>query len=63
MATIAPEIILKQLQTLKNHPTPDLKRVDHSLAFSYFPSRDGTDSNLLILLHGLGRLILSLNTP
>ncbi|GAA5972566.1 hypothetical protein JCM11641_001902 [Rhodosporidiobolus odoratus] len=54
MATTAPEIILKRLQTLKNHPTPDLKRVDRSLVFDHFPSRDGIDSNLLILLHGLG---------
>ncbi|GAA6062228.1 hypothetical protein JCM10212_000807 [Sporobolomyces blumeae] len=38
----------------RSHPRPDLSQVDRRLRCSYAPSRDGVDSNLLILLHGLG---------
>ncbi|BGP19207.1 hypothetical protein JCM10213_002097 [Rhodosporidiobolus nylandii] len=70
MATEQPEITLKPVRTLKNHPKPDFRAVSPVLRHSYSPSRDGTDSNLLILFHGLGdtlapfaRLGQSFNLP
>ncbi|GAA5950173.1 hypothetical protein JCM3765_004226 [Sporobolomyces pararoseus] len=49
---------------------PKLKEVDRKLEFSYSPSPDGVDSNLLIFFHGLGdtfkpfaQLGKSLNLP
>ncbi|GAA5892340.1 hypothetical protein JCM6882_003642 [Rhodosporidiobolus microsporus] len=71
MASTAPEITLKHAATLKNHPPPKLASISPSLAhFKYAPSRDGTDSNLLVLFHGLGdtaqpffQLGQSLNLP
>lgn len=41
-----------QESTLKVKPAP--KPGGIPLEFVYFPSNDGTDENLLILLHGLG---------
>ncbi|KIJ16351.1 hypothetical protein PAXINDRAFT_132259 [Paxillus involutus ATCC 200175] len=52
----------------RRKPTPDSSRIP--LTFSYAPSDDGTDENILILLHGLGdshlpfaKLGQSLNLP
>ncbi|GAA5837236.1 hypothetical protein JCM11251_004942 [Rhodosporidiobolus azoricus] len=71
MTNSAPEINLKPVNTLKTHPPPKLATLSPSLArFQYSPSRDGTDSNLFILFHGLGdtcqpffQLGQSLNLP
>ncbi|GAA6016744.1 hypothetical protein JCM10207_003238 [Rhodosporidiobolus poonsookiae] len=62
----AAEITLTPVSIPTSHPAPAFP----SLRFSYSPSRDGTSSNLLILLHGLGdtlhpfaNLAHSLNLP
>ncbi|GAA5885278.1 hypothetical protein JCM16303_005983 [Sporobolomyces ruberrimus] len=62
---------LKPVQTQpKKRSAPKLKEVDSRLSFSYSPSPNGTDSNLLIFFHGLGdtfapfaQLGKSLNLP
>lgn len=35
-------------------PRPNLDAIDRRLVYSYEPSSDGIDTNLLILLHGRG---------
>lgn len=37
------------------HDPPRLSLVDKQLKFEYIPSSSGIESNLLILLHGLGQ--------
>ena len=39
-------------------PAPTLGKQKIPMPFSYIPSNDGTDENLLILIHGLGELPL-----
>lgn len=41
-----------QRTTARAKPLPDMIAIPTE--FTYFPSADGTDENLLILLHGLG---------
>ncbi|KAK4055027.1 hypothetical protein OIO90_003368 [Microbotryomycetes sp. JL221] len=52
------------------HAPPELNKLSGDLRWSYSPSRDGIDSNLLVLMHGLGdtmkpfaQLGQSLNLP
>ena len=45
--------------TLRVKPAPTQSVIP--VPFSYFPSDDGTDENLLILLHGLGKPAIFLN--
>lgn len=46
------------MHLLASTPSPRVKPAPQASSirtqFSYFPSDDGTDENLLILLHGLG---------
>lgn len=42
------------VQSPRVKPPPKSGRGKISVPFSYIPSGDGTDENLLILLHGLG---------
>ncbi|GAA5853730.1 hypothetical protein JCM8547_007426 [Rhodosporidiobolus lusitaniae] len=70
MASSTPEITLQPLRVTRNHLKPSFAHINPSLRFGYSPSRDGVDSNLLILLHGLGdthqpffQLGQSLNLP
>ena len=52
--TVGPGYHIKEIETdspkVKNAP----KTNSLPTPFAYFPSDDGTDENLLILLHGLG---------
>ncbi|GAA6038339.1 hypothetical protein JCM8097_003953 [Rhodosporidiobolus ruineniae] len=54
MTSTTPEIHLTKRTVLKTHPRPNLSLISSFLRFDYQPSCDGTDSNLLILFHGLG---------
>ena len=50
---------LLNVQPALEDPSPRVKPVpktQHHLRHVYHPSGDGTDENLLILLHGLGKL-------
>ncbi|GAA5985085.1 hypothetical protein JCM10908_002518 [Rhodotorula pacifica] len=64
------DLDLKPVQANVTHPRPDLSRVDRSLQAVYSPPKDGIESNLLLLFHGLGdaakpfaQLGQSLNLP
>ena len=55
---MATELHLRETKTPTDAARPRVKRPPQSTAitapFDYSPSDDGTDENLLILLHGLG---------
>lgn len=55
---MATELHLREAETPVDATRPRVKRPPQSTAipapFDYSPSDDGTDENLLILLHGLG---------
>ncbi|GAA5862401.1 hypothetical protein JCM3774_002504 [Rhodotorula dairenensis] len=64
------DLALKPVEAAVTHPRPDLTRVDRALRAVYAPPRDGVESNLLVLFHGLGdtanpfaQLGKSLNLP
>jgi hypothetical protein len=57
------DITLTPVNTVKNHPAPSFSHVSPVLRSSYSPSRDGTDSNLLVFFHGLGASYPSLQRP
>lgn len=48
--------ISKDIPQVKDSP----KTASIPVSFSYIPSDDGTDENLLILLHGLGEQLILL---
>lgn len=55
--SVAPpmDLSLKPVPAAVAHPEPDLTRVDRALSAAvYAPPRDGVESNLLVLFHGLG---------
>jgi len=64
---MTPDIHIREYVSSSHEPTPRVKpaptRSAIPVPFSYSPSDDGTDENLLILLHGLGKPTIFLSTP
>lgn len=49
-----PTLDVKPTIRQRTHPLPDLTSISKSLQYTYLPSPDKIDTNLLILFHGLG---------
>lgn len=50
----AAHLSLKPVQGNVSHPKPDLSHVDRALRSVYAPPKDGIETNLLVVFHGLG---------
>ncbi|GAA5958538.1 hypothetical protein JCM8115_002498 [Rhodotorula mucilaginosa] len=50
----AAHLSVKPVQGNVSHPKPDLSTVDRALRSVYAPPKDGIETNLLVLFHGLG---------
>jgi hypothetical protein len=50
----AAHLSVRPVQGDVSHPKPDLSTVDRALRSVYAPPKDGIETNLLVLFHGLG---------